>query len=390
MTLLDDLDANSKPRLRALLDHFSTIEDPRESWRVALPLPEVLLLVVCGTIADNDDYKGIAAWGEAHLAFLRRFLPYHHGVPGARWLTQLMNRINPQLFSAAFTAWVRESWPERVDLVAIDGKTSRRSHDRKADRGPLHLVSAFATTSRLVLGQEAVADKSGETTAIPVLLERLAAGDGLKGALVSIDAIATNATIATAIRQAGADYLLAVKANQPSLRAEIEGFFADAPADALETSVDTDKGHGRVEQRTVTVSRDVDWLSGERRFPGELRLPGVATIVRVCARAELADRCRVETRYYISSASLDAKRAGDAVRGHWAIENSLHWVLDVTFADDQARVRKGHGARNMAVVRHFAINLVRSTKAGNSIKLTRKTAAWNTEILASILGITPR
>ena len=377
-------------RLGALLEHFGAIEDPREPWRVAHPLPEVLLLVVCATIADNDDYEGIADWGEAHLAFLRRFLPYHHGVPGARWLTQLMNRINPQLFSAAFTAWVRETWPERVDLVAIDGKTSRRSHDRKTDKAPLHLVSAFATTSRLVLGQEAVADKSGETSAIPVLLERLAAQDGLKGALVSIDAIATNATIATAIRDAKADYLLAVKANQPSLRAEIEGFFADAPADALDTSVDTDKGHGRVEERTVTVSRDVDWLCGDRRFPGELRLPGVATLVRVCARAELADRCRVETRYYISSAALCAKRAGDAVRGHWAIENSLHWVLDVTFADDQARVRKGHGARNMAVVRHFAINIVRGAKAGNSIKLTRKTAAWNTEILASILGITPR
>ena len=375
-----------KSRLSVLLEHFGAIEDPREPWRVAHPLPEVLLLVVCATIADNDDYEAIADWGEAHLAFLRRFLPYHHGVPGARWLTQLMNRINPQLFSAAFTAWVRETWPERVDLVAIDGKTSRRSHDRKADKAPLHLVSAFATTSRLVLGQEAVADKSGETTAIPVLLERLAAGDGLKGALVSIDAIATNATIATAIRDAKADYLLAVKANQPSLRAEIERFFADAPADALETSVDTDKGHGRVEERTVTVSRDVDWLSGDRRFPGELRLPGVATIVRVCARAELADRCRVETRYYISSAALSAERAAAAVRGHWAIENSLHWVLDVTFADDQARVRKGHGARNMAVVRHFAINLVRAASDKKSIKRRRKIAGWNTDFLAQILN----
>lgn len=381
-----DVAFGPKSRLGALLEHLGAIEDPREPWRVAHPLPEVLLLVVCATIADNDDYDAIADWGEAHLAFLRRFLPYHHGVPGARWLTQLMNRINPLLFSAAFTAWVRETWPERVDLVAIDGKTSRRSHDRKADRGPLHLVSAFATTSRLVLGQEAVADKSGETTAIPVLLERLAAQDGLKGALVSIDAIATNAAIASAIRDAKADYLLAVKANQPSLRAEIERFFADAPADTLDTSIDTDKGHGRVEERTVTVSRDVEWLGGDRRFPGELRLPDVATLVRVCARAELADRCRIETRYYISSASLDAKRAGNAVRGHWAIENSLHWVLDVTFADDQARVRKGHGARNMAVVRHFAINLVRAASDKKSIKRRRKIAGWNPDFLAQILN----
>lgn len=165
-------------------------------------LPEVLFLVACGTICDCDDYDGIAEWGEAHLDFLRRYLPYHHGVPGGRWLTILMNRINPALFSAAFTAWVRETWPDKPDFVAIDGKTSRRSHDRSADKAPLHPVSAFATTARLVLGQEAVADKSSETAAIPVRLARLAKDGGLDGALVSIDAIATNATIATAIRNA--------------------------------------------------------------------------------------------------------------------------------------------------------------------------------------------
>ncbi len=379
-----------KPRLRALLDHFAAIEDPREPWRVAHPLPEVLLLVVCGTIADCDDYEGIAEWGEAHLAFLRRFLPYHHGVPGARWLTILMNRIDPALFSAAFTAWVRETWPERLDLVAIDGKTSRRSHDRSADQAPLHLVSAFATTSRLVLGQEAVADKTNETTAIPILLARLAAQDGLKGALVSIDAIATNPTIATAIRDAQADYLLAVKANQPTLRCEIETFFSDAPPASLESTTDVDKGHGRIEQRTVTVAREVDWLDGDRRFPGEVRLPDVATIIRVASRAELNDRGRFETRYYVSSAALSAARAAEAVRSHWAIENSLHWVLDVTFGDDQSRLRTGHGAKNMAVVRHFAINLVRAVDDKRSIKLRRKCAGWNLKYLATILGHLPR
>src|SRR3546814_10621074 len=208
---------SEKSRLAALLEHFSQIEDPRDPWRVAHPLPEVLLLAVCGTIADCDDYDHIAAWGEAHLAFLRRFLPYHHGVPGGRWLTILMNRIDPALFSACFTDWVRETWPDRPDFVAIDGKTSRRSHDRGAGAPPLHLVSAFATTSRLVLGQEAVNTKSNETTAIPPLLERLAAAGpdgsgGLQGAPVSIDAIACNATIAPAIADAGADYLPAVQA----------------------------------------------------------------------------------------------------------------------------------------------------------------------------------
>jgi hypothetical protein len=211
-------DFGAKSRLAVLLDHLAEIEDPREPHRVAHPLAELLLLTVCGTIADCDDYDAIAGWGEQHLAFLRQFLPYHHGVPTGRWLTIMMNRISPALFASAFTGWVRACWPERPELIALAGKTSRRSHDRGAGRAPRHLVSAFATTGRLVLGQEAVAGKSNEITAIPVLLERLAAAGGLKGSLVSIDAIACNGAVASAVRQAGADYLLAVKANQPSLR----------------------------------------------------------------------------------------------------------------------------------------------------------------------------
>jgi predicted transposase YbfD/YdcC len=383
-------DFSQKSRLRALLEHFALIEDDRESWRVAHPLPEVLLLVVCGTIADCDDFDFIAEWGEAHLGFLRRFLPYHHGVPTGRWLNALMNRIDPKLFCDAFTSWVRETWPEHPGLIAIDGKTSRRSHDRRAGKAPLHLVSAFASRSRLVLGQEAVADKTNEITAIPALLERLAENNGLKGALVSIDAIGTNATIANAIRTAGADYLLAVKANQPSLRTEIDSFFAAAAPTDLDRSVEIDKGHGRIEQRTVTVAREVDWLNGDRRFPGEVRLPAVASIIKVAARAELADRCRLETRYYVSSANLSAAQAAEAVRSHWAIENSLHWVLDVTFGDDRSRLRTGHGARNMAVVRHFAINLARAVKDKRTIKLRRKRAAWDPDFLAKILNPLPR
>jgi predicted transposase YbfD/YdcC len=375
-----------KSRLGLLLEHFSTIEDPRDVRRIVHPLPEVLLLVVCATMADCDDYDQIAGWGEAHLEFLRRYLPYEHGVPGGRWLTILMNRINPALFSAAFTAWVRATWPDRPDFIAIDGKTSRRSHDRAADKAPIHLVSAFATTRSLVLGQEAVADKSNELTAIPKLLERLAENGGLKGALISIDAIATNPTIAAAIIAVGADYLLAVKANQPTLRAEIEDCFASAPPAAVETVTQHDKGHGRIEQRTVSVIREVDWLQGERRFPGELRLPGVACIIRVEAFIQRGDKNHAETRYYISSANLTATQAADAVRGHWAIENSLHWVLDVVFKDDQSRLRKGHGAKNMAVVRHFAINLVRAAKDKKSIRLRRKKATWSTEYLNQLLN----
>jgi predicted transposase YbfD/YdcC len=275
-------------------------------------------------------------------------------VPGERWLTILMNRINPALFAAAFTGWVQESWPEKAGLVAIDGKTSRRSHDRSQGAAPLHLVSAFATTARLVLAQEAVPDKANELAAIPPLLKRLGADDGLKGALVSIDAIATNEDVAKAITGQGADYLLAVKANQPTLRAEVEAAFAEAPV--LETCVDLDKGHGRIEERRIAVLREVDWLESERRFPGELRLPRAACLVRAETRIESRGATRAETRCFISSRALTATEAATAVRGHWAIENRLHWVLDVTFVDDQSRLRKGHGARNMATVRHFALN----------------------------------
>jgi len=301
-----------------------------------------------------------------------------------------MNRIDPALFQACFTAWVRAVWPDRPELIAVDGKTSRRSHDRGKDLPPLHLVSAFATTSRLVLGQEAVADKSNEVTAIPLLLERLAAAGSLAGALVTIDAIACNATIAGAITAVGADYLLAVKANQPTLRGEIETFFKEAPPDSLETVTDLDKGHGRIEERTVTVAHDVDWLSGDRRFPGELRLPGVAAIVKVASRTELKDRGRFDTRYYIASANLTAQAAAEAVRGHWGIENRLHWVLDVVFKDDLSRLRTGHGAKNMAVVRHFAINLVRQANDRKTIKLRRKLAGWADDYLASILNAPAR
>jgi predicted transposase YbfD/YdcC len=374
-----------KSRLAALLDHFAEVEDPRDVRRILHPLPEILLLVVCGTIADCDDYEDVAAWGAAHLGFLRKHLPYEHGVPGERWLTILMNRINPGLFAAAFSDWVRESWPGCAGLVAIDGKTSRRSHDRGAGAAPLHLVSAFATTARLVLAQEAVPGKASELAAIPPLLERLGAGDGLKGALVSIDAVATNPAVAQAIADQGADWLLAVKANQPTLRAEVEAAFAEAGT-ALETCADLDKGHGRIEERRMAVLRETDWLHGERRFPGELRLPGAACLVRAETRVAAGAATRTETRYFISSRALTARQAAVAVREHWAIENRLHWVLDVTFGDDQSRLRKGHGARNMATVRHFALNLVRTANDKRSIKSRRKLAGWSTDYLKIILS----
>jgi predicted transposase YbfD/YdcC len=376
---------SEKPRLRRLLDHFAAITDTRERWRVAHPLPEILLLVVCATIAACDDYDDIVEWGEAHLAFLRRFLPYDHGLPCADWLRVLMNRIDPELFSACFMSWVRELWPDAPALIAIDGKTSRRSHDRAAGRQALHLVSAFATNERLVFGQEAVADKSCEQIAIPALLERLAASGTLKGALVSIDAIACTPAIAEAIVAQEADYVLAVKANQPSLHAEIISYFETAPPGQVETVTEVDKDHGRIETRRVSVTHEVDWMNSNRRYPGEPRFTDLAALIQVEATREIAGKSTTERRYYISSAPLSAARAAAAIRGHWRIENSLHWVLDVVFREDLSRLRKGHGARNMALVRHFALNLIRSAQDKRSLKTRRKVASWNPDYLGSLL-----
>jgi predicted transposase YbfD/YdcC len=392
-------------RLRLLLDHFSRITDKRSPESVAHGLNEILLLCVCATIADCDSFDAISDWGNAHLTFLQRFLPYEWGVPSGRWLNIMMNRIDPVLFAACFMDWVLACWPEPLDAIAIDGKTVRRSHDRATGRAALHLVSAFATNSRLVLGQQAVDDKSNETTAIPVLLEKLAAGRSLEGAVVTIDAIACNPHIAQSIRDAGADYLLAVKGNQPTLQGDIEAAFEAADKGQVDVDVDLDKGHGRIETRTVSVLRQVDWLDGDRRFPGEVRFPEARAIVRVEARTELKDRSRFDVRYYITSSARSATALGGTVRGHWGIENPLHWTLDVTFHEDLSRVRKGHGAQNMALVRKFAINKLRAaTKLSDppnlpvkpcrrptkpprpkSLKLRRKIASWDVDRLTEIL-----
>jgi len=368
-------------RLRLLLDHLARIKDTRQSWKVAYPLREVLFLVVCGTIASGDDYDDIVDWGEAHLPFLRRFSEFYFGIPCADWLRTVMNRIDPDLFAACFSSWVAECWPDKPDLVAIDGKTSRRSHNRKTGQKALHLVSAFATTSRLVLGQEAVDEKSNEITAIPALLERI----DLAGALVSIDAMGCNPNIAQRILDAKADYLLAVKDNQPTLHADVKSYFETAPSSEVDRLETVGKEHGRLEVRAHRVSHVVDWLASERCYPGAPRFPNIVTIAMVESRIERGDKIETERRSYISSRSLSAKSFADAVRSHWAIENNLHWTLDVTFNEDQSRLRAGHGAKNMAVVRHFALNLVRQAADKRSIKRRRKRAAWDPNYMLQIL-----
>jgi predicted transposase YbfD/YdcC len=378
-----------RARLALLLHHFSELKDDREPWRIVYPLAEVLLLVICATIAGCDDFDDIVAWGEHHLHFLRQFSPFYHGIPCERWLRALVNRADPVLFARCFADWVAALWPDRHDIIAIDGKTARRTHDRRNGLKALHTLSAYATTARLVLAQTSVAEKSNEITAIPELVDELAETGQLEGALVTIDAMGCQVAIADKIVAHQADYVLALKGNQPTLETEVEDYFRTAPADQLVTTTTVEKGHGRIETRIYAASGEVDWIASDRSYPGRPRFATIRTIVKVCSRIEMADRCSFDTRFYISSAPLDITRLANAVRSHWGIE-SMHWLLDVEFKDDLSRYRAGHGAKNMAAVRRFALNLVRANKSKGSIKTRRKRAGWSPEFLLEILQIKSR
>ena len=375
-----------RARLALLLEHFSALDDDREAWRVVYPIEEVLLLVTCATIASCDDFEDIVEWGEHHLDFLRQFSEFHHGIPCARWLRDLVNRIDPMLFASCFKSWIAALWPDRHDLIAIDGKTARRTHDHRKGLKALHTLSAYATTARLTLAQLSVPEKTNEITAIPELLDHLAETGQLAGALVTIDAMGCQVDIADKIVAHKADYVLALKRNQPTLAVDVVDYFRTAPAAELVTKTTVEKGHGRIETRIYAASQVVDWILSERSYPGQPRFKSIKTIVKVLARIEHADRCSFETRYYISSAPLDIERISKAIRGHWGVE-SMHWLLDVEFKDDLSRYRTGHGAKNMAVVRRFALDLVRSAKTKGSIKTRRKRAGWNPQFLLQILQI---
>jgi len=375
------------PPAPSLIEHFAALEDPRQSWKVLYPLPEVLLLVLCGTLAGAEDFVEIRRWGAVNQAFLRRFLPYAEGIPSHDTLNDVVNALDGDLFAQCFCTWVESlcgtAPPDSTgpEVVAIDGKTSRRTHDRAKGRSPLHLVSAWASSQRLVLGQQACGAKSNEITAIPLLLERLA----LTGALVTTDAMGCQREVAQAVIDRGGDYLLAVKDNQPSLHDEARRLLDD-PETAIHSTFETIDGeHGRIETRRHRVSHDVDWLTTDRRFPGEPRFPGVKAVAVVEAEVERGGSTSRERRFYLSSLPLDARLFARAVRAHWHVENRLHWVLDVVFHEDLSRLRSGTGPQNMATVRHMALNLLRGARDKHSLKVRRKSAAWDTVYLEALL-----
>jgi predicted transposase YbfD/YdcC len=368
---------------KTLLDHFSALDDPRQAWKVAYPLAELLLVVLCGTIAGAENFVEIERWAKRKLAFLRRLLPFARGIPSHDTLNDVMNALPAGLFSEAFAAWVESLRDSEPDIVAVDGKTSRRA--RRGDAHPLHVVSAWASRQRLVIGQEAVAEKGNEITAIPLLLQRLE----LSGALVTIDAIGCQRAIAEAIRASGADYLLALKHNWPTLAEEVRLFFDTGPASAFDAHQTTDGDHGRIEVRRHRVAHDVGWLASHRRFPGEPRFPALAMIGMVEAIAERDGKTTRARRFYLSSAPLSAAQFARAVRAHWGIENRLHWVMDVVFHDDLMRLRTEHGPANMATIRHAALNLIRAIPDKASLAVRRKTAAWDDDYLLAALTTHP-
>jgi predicted transposase YbfD/YdcC len=330
-------------------------------------------------LAGAADFGEVRLWGREKLAFLRSLLPFRRGIPSHDTLNDVINALDPDLFGACFIAWVEGLREDEPDIVAVDGKTSRRA--RRGEAHPLPVVSAWATRQRLVLGQQAIGSKSNEIIAIPLLLERL----HLAGALVTLDAMGCQTRIAQTILDRGADSLLALKDNQPSLADEVALFFQTPEAEAAHVCETIDADHGRIETRRHRVSHDVDWLTTDRRFPGEPRFPGLKAIAMVEATVERRGIVTTARRYCLSSLPIDPRTLARAVRAHWGIENRLHWVLDVVFHDDLMRLRTQHGPKNMATIKHMAMNLIRAAAGKDSLKSRRKAAAWNHDYLRALI-----
>lgn len=367
----------------SVADVFVGIRDPRQAKKVEHDLVELLVIAVCGVLAGADDFVEIEEWAKAKRDWFGQHLRLEHGIPSHDTFGRVFAAIDADRFGAAFRRWVSSIAPNlgKDEVVAIDGKTSRRSG--KVDATPLHLVSAFAAGAGLVLGQQATAEKSNEKTAIPELLATLA----LEGCIVTIDAMGTQPSIAQAIRERGADYILSLKGNQPSLADSVQDFFAafEAAPDKTPHQFDevVEKDHGRLEVRRCYAFEQLDCLHAPERWPDLKSFAVIASERTIKGKTTLEHRC------YISSLPADAARLNRAVRQHWSVENRLHWCMDVAFGDDQMRARTGHAAHNFAVMRHFALNLIRldPVKRKGGLKVRRLIAATSDAYRAELLGL---
>lgn len=370
----------------SLLEHFQHLDDPRVSPATRHQLLDIVAIALCAVICGADSWVEIEAFGRAKRAWLGTFLALPHGIPSHDTFGRVFAALDPGQFETGFRSWVA-AVAELTGgaLVAVDGKQLRRSHDAVNGKSALTLVSAWAGANRLVLGQVAVEPGSNEIPAIPALLRVLA----LDGCVVTVDAIGCQTAIARQITSQGADYVLALTENQPTLHEAVAILFAEGHAQGFvaghyDHRRTLEKNHGRIEVRQVWTVDDPDVIAYLNPHGTWANLRSVGMVV---GERRSGEKRAGETRYYLSSLPGDAARLGDAVRGHWGIENSVHWVLDIAFREDESRVRRGHADQNLALLRRLALNLLRQdTTAKMGVKAKRLKAGWDDAYLLSILG----
>jgi len=364
-----------------LISHFSPVTEPRSAKNMLYPLEEILLLCICAVVSGAEGWKDIATFGRIKVDWLRQFLPYINGIPSEDCIGWVMARLSPRAFQECFVTWT-QSVAQITDgeVVAIDGKTLRRSHDRRKGRSAIHMVSAWANANRLSLGQVETEEKSNEITAIPKLLALLE----LKGCIVTIDAMGCQKAIAEKVVAKGADYVLAVKDNQPQLHEALCDYFETAQAADFEQVPlsyfeETDAGHGRCEVRRHWLVKDLSTL------PEPENWANLQSIGMVESERHEGNQISQERRYYITTLADDAKGFGNAVRAHWGVENQLHWTLDVIFREDESRIRRDHAPANFNTLRQFSLNLLKRSVPSMSVRQKKYKAGWDDDFRAKIL-----
>ena len=379
----------TEPRVvaKSLRNEFASLKDPRVQRTRLHSLNDILVITICGFVCGVDNWVDLELFGKAKLAWFKTFLQLPSGIPSHDTFGRLYAALDPVEFSRCFARWMRGiSKVTDGQLVALDGKTLRRSFDTAAEKSAIHMVSAWAARNHVVLGQVKTDEKSNEITAIPKLLEMLY----LEGCLVTMDAMGCQREVVKQIIEKGADYVISLKGNHPTLHAQVEDFFREARLERFETVAHTffetsDEGHGRTEVRRYWLTHQLD------NFRQRGEWAGLTSLGMVEAERTAKGVTSRDVRYFISSLpGDDAEKFGAAVRGHWGIENGLHWVLDVAFREDESRVRKGNAPENMAMMRHVALNLLKTATTKQkrvSIQSRRKLAGWDHEFLAHVLGL---